>query len=164
MAIAVLCALLAANACSPKPSNGPVCKAHDPGAIDLQSPVVSFKKDVVLGVFNGSCGFSSCHGSVTSSKGNLFLGQQGISASDASTVRQKIVAVASEELASMPFVTPGDPSKSFLMRKMDADQCLFDPQCVDHSCLESMPQGDSPLETAKRDTVRRWIAQGAQDN
>ena len=35
------------------------CKAYDPGALDLKAPTVSFKTDVVAGVFNKSCGLST---------------------------------------------------------------------------------------------------------
>jgi hypothetical protein len=58
-------------------------------------------------------------------------------------------------------VTPGDPSNSYLMHKLDADQCQFAAQCVAGDCLKPMPYDVGSLTTDKRDLVRRWIAQGA---
>ena len=141
------------------------CKAYDPGALDLKAPTVSFKTDVVAGVFNKSCGLStSCHGSPTASQGGLFLGAKAAAGSDSSAVRTAIVGVASKDLPPMPFVTASDPSKSFLMHKMDGDQCTLNAQCVNADCLQTMPQGSDALPVDRRDVVRRWIAQGAQDN
>ena len=161
-ASSLVCALTACTSSSSSSSGSSGgCKAYDPGAIDLQNPKVSFKKDVVAGVFNGSCGFSSCHGSATSPQGGLFLGTQSAQGSDSSTVQKKIVGVPSQELPEMPFITANDPQKSYLMHKMDGDICQF--QCPG-GCFDTMPQGSDLLTTDRRDVVRRWIAQGAQDN
>jgi hypothetical protein len=64
----------------------------------------------------------------------------------------------------MAYVKAGDPSQSFLMRKMDGDQCVLDAQCAGMTCQTSMPQNLPLLDVAPRDVVRRWIAQGAADN
>ena len=53
---------------------------------------------------------------------------------------------AAKRKALMPFVTAGDPSKSYLMHKMDGDQCAFDSSCTNGTCGVSMPQA-SPLLT-----------------
>ena len=82
---------------------------------------------------------------------------------DAAAVHRDIVGVPSRVLETMPLVTAGDPAKSFLMHKMDGDQCAFD--CGENSCGSLMPEdGSKPLPVLNRDTIRRWIAQGAQDN
>jgi len=146
-------------------SSGSGCTAYNPGTIDLTTPVISFKNDVVAGVFNKSCGLStSCHGSATASQAGLFLGGKTAAGSDASQVHAAIVGVVSKDLVTMPLVTANDPSKSFLLRKMDGDQCLFDAQCTGGTCQTPMPQGSDILPTTSRDVVRRWIAQGAQNN
>jgi len=133
------------------------------GSSGADAGPILFKTDIVAGVFNGSCGFSSCHGSATAPQGNLFLGLQTAKGSDSSAVHTKIVGVKSGELPVMPFVTAGDPSKSYLMHKMDGDQNTLDSQCAG-GCLVSMPQGADILPQATRDKVRAWIAQGALDN
>ena len=166
-ATVVACAILSACSSPSSSSSGTSgCKAYDPGTLDLKTPTISFKTDVVAGVFNKSCGLStSCHGSATASQGGLFLGGKAQLGSDSSDVRKLIVGVASKDLPTMPFVTAGDPSKSFLLHKMDGDQCQFDAQCTGKDgCLQTMPQGSDALPADRRDIVRRWIAQGAQDN
>ena len=101
------------------------------------------------------------HG-VNPGMGGLFLGK---AASDAATVYAEIVGKNSSELTSMPFVTAGDPEHSYLMHKMDGDQCQFDTQCVAPSCLDAMPNGATMLlPVTYRDLVRRWIAQGAKND
>jgi len=146
-------------------SGGVACQAYDPGALDLQNPKVSFKTDVVAGVFNKSCGLStSCHGSATSSQQGLFLGLKGAAGADASQVRTNILGAKATEITSMPLVTAGDPKTSYLMHKMDGDMCTLNAQCTGGDCQSSMPQGSDILPSVNRDVVRRWIAQGAQDN
>jgi hypothetical protein len=64
----------------------------------------------------------------------------------------------------MPYVTPGKPEESYLMHKLDGDQCYFDDQCLGHRCQASMPNLGTSLPVGTRDIVRRWIAQGAMNN
>ncbi len=75
-----------------------------------------------------------------------------------------MVSVPSVALPSMKLIEPGDPAKSFLMRKLDGDACMFDAVCVNGSCGESMPQKSELIDPATRDAVRRWIHQGAKEN
>ncbi len=53
-----------------------------------------------------------------------------------------------------PMITPGDPVTSNLMVLVDgkADKSL------------QMPHGKKKLSTCDRDTIRKWIKQGAKDN
>jgi hypothetical protein len=150
---------------SPAPATGGGCVAYTtPPGFDPKTPMTSFARNV-MPLFDQSCSFSSCHGSTSDSKGNLFLGAQNSAGADAKTARMNIVSVMSQENPTMPYVTPGDPSKSYLMHKMDGDQCLFESSCTKpDGCQSSMPQGLDPLPVDQRDIVRRWIAQGAQDN
>jgi hypothetical protein len=75
-----------------------------------------------------------------------------------------IVNKPSTELPTMSFVTPGDPSHSYLMRKIDGDVCTLNAQCDGGKCLDTMPQGQQLLPPTTRDVVRRWILQGAPNN
>jgi hypothetical protein len=135
-----------------------------PAGTDLTTPAVSLKTDVMQ-VFNANCGAAACHGSATMGMGGLFLGSETAMGSDAAQVRTGLVGVLTEELTTMPYVTAGDPTKSYLMHKMDGDQCHFDAQCAGGTCLVEMPNGlGTTLPVATRDIVRRWIAQGAADN
>lgn len=131
-----------------------------PGTSQLQSPAVSFVTDV-MPVFTANCSSASCHGIAGSPQGGLFLGAELQHGADSQTVHDGLVGMASVQLPMMSFVSPGDPTNSYLMHKLDADQCQFAEQCVGHDCLKPMPYDIGALTTDKRDIVRRWIAQGA---
>jgi hypothetical protein len=144
---------------------GPSCTAYSvPARTDLTKPTVSFKSDVVP-VFVQSCAFSPpCHGATSGDNQGVYL---GVKTGDpkAALIYAGLVGKPSNELAAMPYVTPGDPSKSYVMHKMDGDQCTLDAQCTGGSCGQSMPQSSSAiLPATSRDVVRRWIAQGAPNN
>lgn len=129
-----------------------------PASFDAHQPTVSFAKDV-MPIFGQSCAFASCHGSASGSANGVFLG-----GGDPALVHQAIVDVRSTKLPTMPLVKAGDPRESFLMRKMDGSQCALDPQCTESDCGQSMPKNDALLSSDARDTVRRWIAQGAKND
>jgi hypothetical protein len=185
----------------------------------LTAPIVSFKKDV-MPVFEHSCGLSSsCHGDPTDvAQRGIFLGCDVNYPSPTTTScmlttdpTQQVYAglvgsadggtdagvyVPLEE-SCMPFVTPGDPKNSFLMHKIDGDQCILTcctPKNIAVNaaevaqqlmvsgngwCGQFMPYNVALLTAgpvcggttdctspaaASRDTVRAWIAQGAQNN
>jgi hypothetical protein len=144
---------------------GATCAAYvvPPGTI-LTQPSVSFRSDLMK-VFNASCGASSCHGQTGAPAGGLFLGLESARGGDAAMVRAGLVGHAAAELPSMPLVTAGDPEHSYLMHKLDGDQCAFAAQCSGGDCMTFMPQGaQQPLPVETRDQVRRWIASGAGDD
>jgi hypothetical protein len=158
VAAASLCVL-----CNGSCDGGPTCKPYVvPAGTDLMSPTVSFKNDV-LPVFQQSCAFMTCHGSMSAANMGVYLGEPNKGATMTATVISGLMK-PSLLLATMAYVTPGNPGQSFLMRKMDGDQCSLDMKCTSGSCGASMPQGDAVLPAASRDIVRRWIAQGAKDN
>ena len=74
----------------------------------------------------------------------------------------------------MKIVAKGDPQHSFMMYKLDGDPNAADATqevtcatltCVaDKSCGLAMPSGGPQLASSDRDTIRRWIAQGATNN
>jgi hypothetical protein len=135
-----------------------------PSGTDLMQPSVSFKSDI-MPIFNASCGLAGCHATTLDGLApNFFLGDAMAMGSDEGAVHAAIVGQNSGELPTMPFVRSGDPSMSYLMHKVDGDQCHFDAQCVTGSCKAKMPNGGTPLTAGARDTLRRWIAQNAPDN
>jgi len=125
-------------------------------------------------IFLNSCSFSGCH-NMPSDTGDLgaptiFLGSKTITSAN-SGVYADIVGVASTELPSMDYVKAGDPANSFLMHKADGDQCQFESSCAAlpaslglPACGGSMPSGQALLDVSSRDTIRRWIAEGAMNN
>jgi hypothetical protein len=135
-------------------SSGGACAPYTT-SIDLKTPVVSFKSDV-MPIIDQSCAFGSCHGGANS--GNLTMPK-----GDATTTRTNLVGVAAPQLPSMKLVEPGAPDKSYLMKKIDGDICTLKDQCIGE-CSDTMPQSNDLLPVPERDAIRRWIAQGAADN
>jgi hypothetical protein len=162
---------------------------------DLTMPMVSFSKDV-LPIFEHSCGLSSsCHGDTTDRAARgIFLGCDMTTSMNCAVtppvspqVYPHLVGAMADkplEETSMPYITPGDPSKSYLMLKMDDNLCSVTgctmsnvpvtqagdvPGSVGANqppnwCGVFMPYNVTVLDPAVRDTVRRWIAQGAMNN
>ena len=157
-ALAALTALGAAGCPGPDPGPSSGCDDHAPPAgFDALTPAVSFSRDV-LPIFARSCAFSTCHGSTSGPANGVFLGRDG------PRVHAAVLNVKGDELPTMPFVNPGNPRESYLMRKMDGSQCALDAQCKGGSCQSTMPKGNVALELPTRDIVRRWIAQGAKND
>jgi len=161
LAIALVAAACGTPGPSWVPDAGP-CTAYV-STIDLQTPTVSLAHDV-MPVFAASCASASCHGIADMPQGGVFLGAELAQGSDSSTVRAMLVGASASEMPTMSLVAAGDPTHSFLMHKLDGDQCQFDTACVGGSCMLTMPFGTAQLSADDRDTVRRWIAQGANDN
>jgi hypothetical protein len=140
----------------------------------LATPSVSFGGDV-MPIFNTNCaiGGARCHGDpavVASSRPFLGYFDGAPDAGAIASVRDGLIGVKSSEDPSMNLVTAGEPVQSFLMHKMDGDQCTLISDCMvpgsyRPNCGVFMPyQAPSILDVAKRDVVRRWIGQGAQSN
>jgi hypothetical protein len=148
------------------------CSAYVvPASTDLKA-ATSFKTDV-LPILVQSCAFTSCHGMAGGTNNGISLGVKPPAMSDPAMVVAGMVNVKAKELPTMNFVTPSDPASSYLMHKVDGDNCTFDKMCSDGTlpyrpgsatCQGTMPQAGDLLPVEKRDTIRRWIAQGAQNN
>ena len=76
-------------------------------------------------------------------------------------LRANLVDKKADAHASLVLVKPGDPDNSFLLRKLEGN--LAGLPC-EPTCGVRMPQGSLPLEAKDIDLVRRWIANGAQDD
>lgn len=134
------------------------CVAHNaPEPAALSTPPASFETDVAP-VLAKSCAFSSCHGSRGPANRGIFLGAK--TPEDIAALKTALRG-PSRAAPAMAYVTPGDPEKSFLMHKLDGDQCVVAESCTGGDCGKSMPEGNELLPEASRDAFRRWIAQGA---
>jgi hypothetical protein len=140
-----------------KSDEGGACQDFNP-AVDTGGTPISFSGQV-FPIFKNSCAFSSCHGSVTGNPNGVFLGGD-----DPKKVHLALVDVRASRLQSMSFVKAGAPHDSFLMRKLDGSHCVLDPQCDKGDCGDSMPRNEETLDQGTRDTIRKWIAQGAANN
>jgi hypothetical protein len=61
--------------------------------------------------------------------------------------------VPSVEVRGMMLVAPGDPEKSYLVRKLEGNRVVG----------ERMPMGRPPLPPEAVAAIRQWIADGASD-
>jgi len=133
---------------------------------------VSFERDLAP-KFAASCGLSSsCHALPPRdhAPGRVFLGCQAGSPTCADPSPDAVYTglfARSQQLPSMPYVTPGDPWNSYLQRKLDGDLAgLNCSEAADESappCGESMPPGDLASATL-RSEVRAWIVDGGAKN
>ncbi|MCA9586684.1 MAG: hypothetical protein KC657_15120 [Myxococcales bacterium] len=146
--------VIAACSSSNKSDEAAPCNAYVvPPGTDLTTPKVSFQADVVP-IIKRSCTDAACHGSKGASEG-IFLPPD-----NPGDMYAALTGPATSTL-SMNVATPGDPAKSFVMHKLDGDQCTV--TCVKGGCGDRMPpDGQLPVET--RDVIRRWIAQGAKND
>lgn len=161
-----------ASYCEPAGS----CPVDASGA-DLTAPV-SFEADV-MPIFQASCNDTLCHGDRTRARGDLWLGpEEGetASAEDLDTIVSTLTGKGSELNTDLKNVVPGDWENSFLMHKvdgcqndlgLDCDESLLDSTAVcGESCGDGMPQDEDlyALTEDERNTIRAWIAQGAENN
>ena len=141
---------------------------------DLSKPTVSFAADI-MPIFQQSCALpgGNCHGdpSVVSSFRPLLGSSDGdAGVGTRQSVWNGLVGVKSGEDLAMNLITPGDPAASFLMHKVDGDQSMLISECMvpgSHrpNCGAFMPyQAPAILAVSTRDTIRRWIQQGANND
>jgi hypothetical protein len=161
---------------------------------DLMNPVVSFKTDLYPSVIRPTCATITCHGAkpgadaASSAPGTypmaeLYLGPPSsdtTTPTDAALMTTIITSLkaASKTAPAVKIVAPGDPGNSFLVAQIYGCQnehgytCSVDSKwasfvhCTTSACGDVMPDPleAAQLSVAQKDTFRRWIAQGAQDN
>jgi hypothetical protein len=139
---------------------------------------VSFMTDVAP-IFQASCatGGTSCHSDAGKMPNGFPLVLGGAASVTPGMIVTNLVNVKSGEDPSLNLVTPNDPVSSYLMHKLDGDQCGFATACnagllgaAYPNCGVFMPNAippmttSSPLTGPQRETVRAWIKQGAMNN
>ncbi|MGH7280290.1 MAG: hypothetical protein ACRELY_02115, partial [Polyangiaceae bacterium] len=123
------------------------------GARANESAALSFRADIVP-VLTTSCSTRSCHGGM---RAPLLGAHDG-----PAELRAALVNVRSEERTDLGYVTPGDPSHSYLIEKIEGR--MTPAKCADHDCGDAMPLDNPALPDATRSLIRAWIEQGAKDN
>jgi hypothetical protein len=99
---------------------------------------------IQAGVFTPRC--SGCHnGAGAALPGALNLTSEAAS-------RAALVGVASLEVGTLQRVAPGNPSDSYLIRKLEGGPSIVGSR---------MPLLGAPLDPATIDSIRRWISNGA---
>jgi hypothetical protein len=172
LAAALGAAGLLSAACGPSTP----ADCYDYTTFNSTTPTVSFRTDV-LPIFRNSCGLSMvCHGNPNPSvPAQHYYGPKNSDPAPSDTDIAAILAGAVGKAAvaepDMKIIAAGDPANSFMMYKLDADpmnplsvNCAKLTCLKDMSCGTGMPQAGDILPADKRDTIRRWIAQGAKDN
>lgn len=143
---------------------------------DLETPV-SFATDV-MPIFQTSCNDNLCHGDRTRAQADLWLGPEegDVSADDLETIVNTLTGKTSELNGDLRNVVPGEWESSFLMHKVDGCQNDLGLDCDEsqlastavcgEACGDGMPQDEDlyPLNDTDRNTIRAWIAQGAENN
>jgi hypothetical protein len=120
----------------------------DPVLIELEGsvapvvPAVPNLTDEVQPIFNGSCALANCH--VGDGAGGLNL--------EAGRAFAELVDVPSSEVDDL-LVVSGDPARSFLFEKVDAER----PRVGDR-----MPIGNA-LDALDIEAIRQWIVGGAPE-
>ena len=112
--------------------------------------------DIRVHTFNASCAISaSCH-----------LGTSAAGGIDLSSMRKSgdLIADLKKPSSVNPgqgaIAVPGDPSKSFLVHKLDGDL----PCIKDQSCGLRMPQTGPAIAAEKIQEIHDWIAGGMVDD
>ena len=176
---------LVAAACSKSGSSGSAGAGggsteggcFDYTGFDGTTPTVTFAADV-LPIFQNSCGLSmSCHGANPPTvPSQMFLGPAlpaMASSTDIAAIFAGTVSVKSVDDPDMDIIDPGSPEDSFLMYKVDTDPAntngvtcstLTCSTSTSTPCLSGMPLDGTQLSLTDRDTIRRWIAQGAKND
>ena len=122
-------------------------------AVDARSPYPSFKDDVVP-IIQASCALTACHASHQSNLG-IFLGYD---------VEMLYAELQKTSPTSMtPFVVAGDPSKSYLILKLEGMQAMESAKCPSMTCGTVMPP-DDPLPAAKIKVFTDWVMAGAKND
>lgn len=114
------------------------------GGGDPVDPSATFAR-VQNEVFTPTCARLGCHDT---------LGQQSQQVLTAGRAYVNTVGVPSVELPQLMRVTPGDPTNSYLYRKIIGSNITGD----------RMPQGLPPLSDAQIKLVRDWIRRGAPND
>ena len=136
LALAFAAAWCIANGATPRAESKPTVAAIDPHAPDNDGPV-DFNRDVIP-ILSGNC--FKCHGPDPGErKSGLRL-----------DLRDKAIGAADSGLSA---IVPGKPDKSELARRIFAD---------DPDVRMPPPESNKKLTDSQKQTLRRWIAEGAK--
>ncbi len=149
-------------ACWEGPRVGPLNDEFLPGAgggtsmtedagegVDAGAPAMPFSR-IVSTILVPNCADSSCHGGNPPPFAPMTLEATGAFAA--------LVNKPSSQVPTMLRVAPGDPDESYLMKKLLGSARLVGG--VD----STMPLLRPPLDAAKIDAIRSWIARGAPND
>ncbi len=136
--------LLAILACGGGDSTGP--GGGNGGTTVPTNPTLSLD---VQPIFTASCALAGCHAGTAPAQG------QDLSAGN---TFGNTVDIPSEQLPSMNRITPGDPTQSYLVHKIEGTQTSVG------GTGSRMPFGRAALSSTQIATITAWITSGAPNN
>jgi hypothetical protein len=119
--------------------------ACDGVCIEEITPTLAGANGIQAAVFDGSCAFTSCHGSAG-------VPQAGLELSSVAVSGQQLIDVESTQVPTSVRVAPGDSGASYLMNKILGMNIAAGTQ--------TMPIGGT-LCDARIDAIEEWIDAGA---
>lgn len=163
------------DASAPEPDAGPTsseCQLRDCAValdVDPSLPEVSFRADL-FPTLQRRCSDAFCHGQ----RVPPFLGPPRPAVPSEAEFEQILAALVDRPSLTAPamaLVTPGDPSRSFLILKVEGCQNASDLSCQPlpgatsgQACGDTMPQASRVVCDRDRALLRAWVAQGARNN
>ncbi len=124
-------------------SNGAADPTPDTRTVTVEPAEPGTYSQVQAQIFNASCALSGCHTGSSPPRGmNLSAGQ----------AYSNIVNIPSVQNPDLDRIEPGDPSASLMWLK------------VNGQAGSRMPLGGPPLDAARLELLRSWIAAGALNN
>jgi hypothetical protein len=124
------------------------CSGGDGSGLPPILPPGSFGpnfSEIQTNIFAPNCATTGCHFGAGA--------PQGLRLDDANSFGM-LVGVASSQESSILRIAPGDPSNSYLLRKLEGSA----------SVGAQMPLSAPPLDQASIDVIRQWITDGAMDD
>ena len=152
-ALALVSACSSSDATLPTSSGKKDAGSSGGAEVDARNPYPSFKDDVVP-IIQASCALTACHASRQSNLG-IFLGY------DAAMLYTELQKTS--PTAMTPFVVAGDPSKSYIILKLEGMQATESATCPSMNCGTVMPP-DDPLPAAKIKVFTDWVMAGAKND
>lgn len=124
---------------------GSVKSPTEPQPSEVQGLAFSFTR-IQTEVFTPTCAVAGCHAASTGEAGLVL---------EAGRSYGELVGRASTQNAALDRVQPGDPERSYLIRKLRGDSSITG---------ERMPFGGPPLTAAQIDGIAAWIRSGAPND
>jgi len=97
-------------------------------------------------IFSPICAQAGCHDAATASGGQVLA---------AGVAYGNIVGVRSTEVSTLNRIEPGDPERSYMVKKLRGDSDIVG---------ERMPRIGGPLSQSQIDGIAAWVRAGAPNN
>lgn len=124
---------------------GTVKSPSEPPAPEPPSAAYTFTR-IQTEIFSPICAQAGCHDSATASGGQVL---------EAGVAYSNIVGVRSTEVSTLNRIEPGDPERSYMVKKLRGDADIVGAR---------MPLVGGPLSQSQIDGIIGWVRAGAPNN